>query len=476
MEAGVTVERTGAASPVRVPRAAWAVLAIVLIADIMDLLDSTITTIAAPTISAGLHGGPELIKWLGASYALSLGVLLVTGGRLGDRYGRRRTFLIGIAGFTAASLACGLAWDPASIIVARLIQGAFGALLIPQGFGILGSVFPREHIGKAFSTFGPILGLSAVGGPLLAGVLIDANLFGLSWRPMFLINIVLGVAGLVAGLRLLPRDRGDASVRIDVAGSVLLAGTMLGLLFGLIEGSTSGWTALPIAAMAAGLACFAAFCQRQRTAVAPLIKPSLLRNRGFTAGLIVGLVVFAAIGGLIYAVSLYLQRGLGYSPLRAAVVGFAPVAAGLVIASVASMNLLGRLGRKLTLAGIVVTVAGVGWLLLLVTGSTPTAASLAPAMTVIGLGMGATFATIYDIAIGDIDPAEAGSASGSLSSIQQLANAIGPAIITTIYFDALSGGQGHAMSVSLGAVTGIGVLSALAVPLLPRRAQAEAGH
>ena len=476
MEAGVTVERTGAASPVRVPRAAWAVLAIVLIADVMDLLDSTITVIAAPTISAGLHGGPELIKWLGASYALSLGVLLVTGGRLGDRYGRRRTFLIGIAGFTAASLACGLAWDPASIIVARLIQGAFGALLIPQGFGILGSVFPREHIGKAFSTFGPILGLSAVGGPLLAGVLIDANLFGLSWRPMFLINIVLGVAGLVAGLRLLPRDRGDASVRIDVAGSALLAGTMLGLLFGLIEGSTSGWTALPIAAMAAGLACFAAFCQRQRTAVAPLIKPSLLRNRGFTAGLIVGLVVFAAIGGLIYAVSLYLQRGLGYSPLRAAVVGFAPVAAGLVIASVASMNLLGRLGRKLTLAGIVVTVAGVGWLLLLVTGSTPTAASLAPAMTVIGLGMGATFATIYDIAIGDIDPAEAGSASGSLSSIQQLANAIGPAIITTIYFDALSGGQGHAMSVSLGAVIGIGVLSALAVPLLPRKAQAEAGH
>jgi EmrB/QacA subfamily drug resistance transporter len=476
MEAGVTVERTGAASPLRVPRAAWAVLAIVLIADVMDLLDSTITVIAAPTISAGLHGGPELIKWLGASYALSLGVLLVTGGRLGDRYGRRRTFLIGIAGFTVASLACGLAWDPASIIVARLIQGAFGALLIPQGFGILGSVFPREHIGKAFSTFGPILGLSAVGGPLLAGVLIDANLFGLSWRPMFLINIVLGVAGLVAGLRLLPRDRGDASVRIDGSGSVLLAGTMLGLLFGLIEGSTSGWTALPIAAMAAGLACFAAFGQHQRTAVAPLIKPSLLRNRGFTAGLIVGLVVFAAIGGLIYAVSLYLQRGLGYSPLRAAVVGFAPVAAGLVIASVASMNLLGRLGRKLTLAGIVVTVAGVGWLLLLVTGSTPTAASLAPAMTVIGLGMGATFATIYDIAIGDIDQAEAGSASGSLSSIQQLANAIGPAIITTIYFDALSGGQGHAMSVSLGAVIGIGVLSALAVPLLPRRAQAEAGH
>ena len=124
--------------------------------------------------------------------------------------------------------------------MARLVQGAFGALLIPQGFGILGSVFPREHIGKAFSAFGPILGLSAVGGPLLAGLLIDANLFGLGWRPMFLINIVLGAAGLAAGLRLLPRDAGDRAVRIDALGSALLAACMLGLLFGLIQGSLGG--------------------------------------------------------------------------------------------------------------------------------------------------------------------------------------------------------------------------------------------
>ena len=144
METMVTDNEVTAA-PGKVPTIAWAILGIVLVADIMDLLDSTITTIAAPTISASLHGGAELIKWLGASYALALGVLLVTGGRLGDKYGRRRTFLIGIAGFTAASLAAGCAWDPASIIVARLIQGAFGALLIPQGFGILGAVFPREH-------------------------------------------------------------------------------------------------------------------------------------------------------------------------------------------------------------------------------------------------------------------------------------------------------------------------------------------
>src|ERR1700735_359690 len=226
----------------RLPAAAWVVLGIVLVADIMDLLDSTITTIAAPTISASLHGGAELIKWLGASYALSLGVLLVTGGRLGDKDGRRRTFL---------------------------------------------------------------LGLSAVGGPLLAGVLIDADLFGLGWRPMFLINIALGLAGLAAGLRLLPRDVGDHAVSIDALGSALLAACMLGLLFGLIQGSTDGWTAGPVAALAAGVLFFAAFAQRQRTASAPLIKPSLLRNRGFTAGLILGLVVFATVAGVLYAVSLF---------------------------------------------------------------------------------------------------------------------------------------------------------------------------
>jgi MFS family permease len=317
-----------------------------------------------------------------------------------------------------------------------------------------------------------------VGGPLLAATLIDANLFGLSWRPMFLINIVLGVAGLAAATRLLPRDRGDAAVTVDVAGAALLAGCMLGLLDGLIQGSTDGWTAGPVAALAAGVACFAAFCQRQRTAAAPLIKPSLLRNRGFTAGLLMGVIFFAAVAGLVYAVSLFLQRGLGDSPLRAAVTGFAPMAAGIVVASVLCMNLITRLGRTLSLAGIAIAVAGTGWLLAIVAhdGTSASTAVLAPAMAVIGLGMGAAFGTLYDIAIGDIDPAEAGSASGSLSSVQQLANALGPAVVTSIYFGALAGGQVHAMTVSLLAVIGIGVASALAVPLLPRKPQADAGH
>jgi MFS family permease len=157
--------RTGALTT----RAMWAVLAVVIIADVMDLLDATITNIAAPTIVRDLGGGEMLVKWLGSSYALALGVLLVMGGRLGDRYGQRRLFLIGIAGFTIASLACGLSVSPVMLITARLCQGAFGALLIPQGIAIMTAHFSREMMGKAFSLFGPALGLSMVGGPILAG-------------------------------------------------------------------------------------------------------------------------------------------------------------------------------------------------------------------------------------------------------------------------------------------------------------------
>ncbi|RLV10197.1 MFS transporter [Streptomyces griseocarneus] len=458
----------GALSPSR----RWAVLAVILAAEVLDLIDATVTNLAAPTITASLHGGPSLVQWLGASYALALGVLLVVGGRLGDRYGRRRVFLAGLAGFTLASVACGLATGPGTLIAARLVQGAFGALLIPQGFGILGAVFPRGQIGKAFSAFGPVLGLSAVGGPLLAAALIDTDPFGLGWRSMFLINIVLGGAALLAAHRLLPHHTGDRTVAIDTPGSLLLAGAMSGLLYGLIDGSAHGWRPASWAALAAGAVFFALFARRQTTAASPLIQPSLFRNRGFVSGLILGVAFFAAVSGLLYVISLFLQGGLGWSPLRTALTGSAPVAVGIVIASIACHRLIGRLGRTLILTGLLTTLLGAIalWAAVHTWGTATGPAAIVPAVLVVGLGMGTCFGTVYDITLGDVTPAEAGSGSGSLTAVQQLANALGAAAVTTVYFRAPAR-PAHAMTTSLLLVVGVTLLCCCLVRLLPRTAQ-----
>ncbi|WP_037674546.1 MFS transporter [Streptomyces griseus] len=456
-------------------RTRWAILAVVLAADVLDLLDATITNIAAPTITADLGGGPALVQWLGAGYALALGVLLVPGGRLGDKYGRRRLFLTGLAGFVVASLACGLARSPEQLVVARLAQGAFGALVIPQGFGILATTWPRDQIGKAFSLFGPVMGLSAIGGPILAGFLVDADLGGLGWRPMFLINLLLGGAAILAALRLLPRDTGTPGTVIDGPGSALLGGAMLGLLGGLIDGSAQGWTARPLTLLLLGLALFAGFWHRQRTATDPLIRPTLLRNRGFTSGLLLGIVSFAAVAGLLYAVSLYLQRGLGRGPAGTAL-GLIPLSAGIVVASIACYRLIHTYGRRLVLAGLLIILAGCAGLFAMSSADLTSGWALAPSLLVIGLGMGTCFGTVYDVTIGDITPEEAGSASGSLNAVQQLANAMGAAAVTTVYFKATAGGESHAMNVSLTVVAAAVALCLPLVRLLPRKAPEEQHH
>lgn len=452
-----------------------AILAIVLIADVLDLMDSTITTIAAPSIVREIGGGESLIKWLGASYALAMGVLLVVGGRLGDRYGKRRLFLTGITGFTAASLVCGLAVDPTMLIAGRVVQGGFGALLIPQGIGILIAVVPREQMGKAFSVFGPVMGGSAVLGPIAAGFIIDADFGGLSWRPMFLINIVLGTIGLISARKMLPRDGAGSNVPIDGLGAGLLGAAMFGLLYGLIEGSSAGWTAVPILLLVAGAVLFAGFGLRQKIATDPLILPSLLTNRGFTSGLLLGLAFFAAVNGLAYVVSLFLQTALGLKP-SAAALGLAPMMVGIIGASFIARPLIAKLGRRLVVTGLGITLfsAIALWATVLAGGIGVGALALAPSLLLLGAGMGICFSSIYDVAIGDVAPEEAGSASGSLSAVQQLAAGIGSAVVTTVFFNQAAGhGLAHAMTVSVAVVVGIAALCLGLVWLLPKSAPAE---
>ena len=472
-------DRTGqspsAADPTRLTTCLRVILAVVLIADVLDLMDSTITNIAAPTIVRDIGGGESLIKWLGASYALAMGVLLVVGGRLGDRYGKRRMFLIGIAGFTLASLVCGLSVDPAMLVAGRLVQGGFGALLIPQGIGILIATFSREQLPRAGSAFGPVMGASAVLGPIAAGFIISADIAGLSWRPIFLINIALGTTGFVAALRLLPHDGPASAVPIDGLGSGLLGASMFGLMYGLIEGSTAGWTALPILCLAVGAVVLAGFGVRQRMAADPLILPSLLTNKGFTSGLLLGLAFFAAVNGLAYVLSLFFQTALGLTP-SAAAIALGPLMVGIIVASLVCRPLIGKLGRVLVIIGLGVTLAGAVevWATVLAEGTAVSVWAMAPSILVLGVGMGACFSSIYDVAIGDVAPDEAGSASGALSAVQQLAAAIGSAVVTTVYFSQRTHyGAGHAMTVSLAVVGAIAVLCLGLVWLLPKSAPQE---
>ncbi len=463
------------ADPSRLTGRLRIILAIIIIADVLDLMDSTITNIAAPTIVREIGGGESLIKWLGAGYALAMGVLLVVGGRLGDRYGKRRTFLIGIVGFVVASLLCGLSVSPAMLIGSRLVQGAFGALLIPQGISILTATFSREQFPTAVSIFGPVMGISAVLGPIVAGFIIEADIAGLTWRPIFLINIVLGTVGFVAALRYLPHDEPDGEVVIDGLGAGLLGASMLGLMYGLIQGSTVGWTVVPILSLVVGATLFGGFCVRQVTESNPLIIPSLLKNRGFTSGLLLGLAYFAAVSGFAYVISLFFQTALGFTPSHAAL-GLAPVMVGLIAASVVCRPLITALGRRLVVIGLAVTLAGAAgiWSTVRLEGLSVSVWALAPSLLVLGIGMGACFSSIYDVALGTIDPSEGGSASGSLSAVQQLAAAIGSAVVTTVYFSQRAEhGAAHAMTVSVAVVGGIAALCLGLVWLLPRDAPSE---
>jgi EmrB/QacA subfamily drug resistance transporter len=457
-------------------RTLWIILAVVLVADIMDMLDSTVTNIAAPTIIQTLNGGQTLLQWLGAAYTLAMGVFLIIGGRLGDKYGQRNLFLIGIAGFTFSSLSCGFSITPIMIIISRLAQGAFGALMIPQGMAIMADNFPRDMMTKAFAFFGPVISVSMVVGPIFAGFLINADILNSGWRSIFLVNIALGILGFIAAYRILPRKSGNRSINLDSLGSGLLAGMMFFLLYGLIEGSNNGWGIIAIFSIGAGALFLGLFTWRQITASNPLIKPTLLKNRGFTAGLTLGLVYFAIVNGLGFIISIFLQLGLGQSPFEASL-QISPLAIGVIVSSVVLPTLIKKLGRKVISIGLLATAVGLFLFYLSINQmSTINPWNLFPSIFIIGFGMGFCIGTLFDFAIGDIAPDEAGSASGSLSAIQQLSGSVGIAVITSVFFTAnMTGGLVYSMQLSLILIiVAIGVCFGI-VRLLPNK-RGDAQH
>jgi EmrB/QacA subfamily drug resistance transporter len=451
----------------------WWILGVVLAAEILDLLDSTIINIAAPSIRADLGGAASTIQWIAAGYTLAFGVLLVIGGRLGDRWGRRRMFLVGAAGFTAMSAACALATSPELLISFRVLQGALGAVMIPQGLGVIKSVFPDAELGKAFSLFGPVIGLSAVCGPILAGALIDLDAWGTGWRMIFLINLPLGVAAVFGAARWMPRDRARPGVVIDGLSGGLLALASLLVIYPLIQGPEADWPTWTFLSLVGGVLVGAAFVYREKHAESPLIAPSLLRNRSFTGGLSLILVFFAGATGLMLTVSLFVQNYLHYSPLKAGLT-MAPIALGIALGSVGVFPLIPRLGRRLILIGLLVNAGGVLALALVVHQSGPATGSLeliAPTL-VIGLGMAGVFAPVFDVILAGVSEQESGSASGALTAIQQLAGALGVAGIATVFLSAVKQHSGpDALAISAVAVAALVLAGCLLVFLLPRQAR-----
>jgi EmrB/QacA subfamily drug resistance transporter len=460
----------------------WAALFVILAAEVMDLLDAMVTNIAAPTMRADLGGTPATIQWLGAAYTLSMAVGLITGGRLGDIFGRRRMFLIGAAGFTVGSLACAVAQSPEMLIGARVMQGLFGAVMLPQGLGMIKEMFPPKEMQAAFGMFGPVMGLSAVGGPILAGWLVEADYFGTGWRMIFLINLPLGAAALLAGARFLPESRSPHPLRLDIPGIILASLGGFLVIYPLVQGRESDWPAWTFVMLAAALVVFAAFgwfeSRKSRQGGDPLIVPSLFRKRAFTGGLLTGTVFFSGMAGFMLVFNLYTQIGLGYSTLKAGLT-MVPWSAGMIV-GFGIAQAVQRFGRKVLHGGTLIMTVGVIAVLFTVSsaGLEVTPWQLVPALIVSGVGMGLLMAPFFDIVLAGVEQHETGSASGTLTAVQQLGNAFGVALLGTIFFDLLgsvpSGATfDHAMKVTLWVVAGMLIATYAVAFLLPKQAREE---
>ncbi len=445
--------------------AAWLGLTVVIASAVMDLLDSTITQTAAPAIRRDLAGSYADLEWITAAYTLAMSATLLLGSRLGDAFGRRRVLLAGIGGFVAASVLCALAPSSSALIAARALQGMLAAIMVPQGFGLIRELFGDEGQQKAFAVFGPVMGLAAVAGPIVGGSLVDLDVLGTGWRMIFLVNVPLGLVAILAGRRFLPRTEPVApGVRLDVTSIALAMAGGVALVYPLIEGRAHGWPTWSFVLLAAGVAILGTFAVRQarraREGRTPLVEPSILRRRPYVAGLAVVLGFIGAMGGMMIALNVMFQIGLGFTPLACGLATVAiPVAA--IGGSITSSALLARIGRTTMHIGIVTMAVGlvVVDIVLRSAGGDLSAWQLAGPLAITGFGMGMVFVPMFDVILAGVAPHELGSASGLLESVQQLAMSLGIAAVGTVLFDQLGAGHGavafvgaadHALLVAVG--------------------------
>ncbi|MEZ5742427.1 MAG: MFS transporter [Sphingomonadaceae bacterium] len=417
----------------------------VLVAFVLEVADSTIVNTALPQIKAGLGGGQSAMQWIAAAYFLSLGSFLLIGGRLGDIYGYRRVFLSGIGAFTLASCLCGLARNAEELVAARFFQGAAGALMAPQVMAIVQVLFtPLERVGK-LAWFGVIGGLASILGPILGGLLIEADFMGLGWRMIFLINLPIGLLAIAAAARFVPDMRQNPDQRIDYAGAALFVVAFALLLLALIEGPELRWPAWTIACAAAGLALVRIGWRHARGRIANgrtgIIAPDLFRLPTYGWGVAAVTVFSGAASGFLLVFAISLQQGLGLSALDTALLhvpfGFG-VMGGI---SLIGRHYLPRYGKWLIIAGAAVMASTGGLALMSIAGGQPGDAGLLLLLGLAGMGMGMVMGPLPPVVMADVERSKAGTASAMMRTAQQIGGAAGIALIGAAYF---SVGQGTA--------------------------------
>jgi EmrB/QacA subfamily drug resistance transporter len=451
-------------------------LAVLLAGTFMVVLDFFIVNVALPSMQRSLGAGASATEWIVAGYGVSLAALLITSGRLGDAFGRRRVFACGLALFTLASAACGAAPDAGVLVAARVLQGVGAALLSPSVLSIIGVLYRGQERTRALGAYGLVLGLAAVGGQLLGGVLMKLDIAGLGWRSVFLINVPIGVLALAAARSLVPESRAPVRAQLDPLGTLLLTDALVALLLGLVEGPRHGWPLWSWGALGAAAAMAGALLAQQRARLrqgrGALLDPALLRERAFAAGLSLQVLFWAGQASFFLVLALYLQEGRHLSPLQAGGV-FTITAAAYLATSLRAPALTALHGRRVIALGALTLCAGHCALALasLEGGGIWT---LAPGLALAGAGMGLCVTPLTAISLAPIAEQSAGAASGALSTVQQLGNAVGVAVTGAIFFGATAGGFAHAFALSAAQLAGLLFAVALLTRLLPpARARAE---
>jgi EmrB/QacA subfamily drug resistance transporter len=473
------VDNTVAGHPAAGYPRRWLAAIVMITGALMDMIDVTIVNVALPTIRHDLHASATQLEWVVSGYMLAFAAVLIIAGNLGDLLGRKRVFLFGVAAFGLASLGAGLAGSGAELITARFVQGAAAAAMAPQVLATFRVIFTGSERGKAFGIYGAMLGFASAVGLVLGGVLTDANLFGWSWRAVFFVNIPVSACALIAGLRLVPETRDPAARRPDVPGAILLASSLVAIVYPLLEGRQLGWPAwvwLMLAAGVTGLVGLGVVEARRRgQRSSPLLRAGLFRVPAFAAGLGVQLAFSAGLQGFFLSFALWLQAGELFSPLKAGLTLVA-FSVGSFIGAPAAVPLAQRHGRSVLAAGGVLMVAGIAGVALAArhVGVHGSPWPITPGLVVAGAGLALLVIPLVNVVLAAVPVEVAGGASGLFSTAQQLGGALGVALLGTVFFGYLSGHSFQAALVHVAPYAmGAFALCAVLSMLLPRTAVSE---